>query len=145
MTSKHERKSQTFTRETFQGKGYFTSINKNLLSGRIGEELYKHPRALGIYIYFINQYNQGPYNKKLGFTNSNKNNLSYPKKDYIKFMNIITFNKNLDIVIELGLIRVIKNRYATRECTIFGLSDMWLNYGKNEFIVKNNEKRKQII
>jgi len=137
-------KKSTFKQETFKGIGNYSTLNKNLMSGNIGDILYKNLRALQIFIYFNNQYDSGAYNEKSNsHPKSNKDNLSYPKSEYIKLMDKRTFDKNIDFLINLGLLRIVKYRYKTRECTIYGLSEEWINYGTKFFKVKNNDKRIQ--
>lgn len=146
MTSKLERKqsSSTYKREQFMGKGYFTDFNKKVLEGEVGHLLMKKPRAFTIFMYFMNQYNHGALNKKTGiFPNSNKEDLSCPKSFWEKYTDKKTFDGCIDYLINLGLIKINVYRYSERKCTIYGLNDMWLNYGKKEFIILNEWKREQ--
>ena len=113
------------------------------MNSEIGEILYKKCRALQIFIYFNSQY-RGLWNKKThAFINSNKNNLYYPKEKYEKHMTKRVFDKNIDLLIELGLIKIIEYRYGTRESTIYGMGDEWIKYGKKDFYIENDSKRFQ--
>lgn len=74
-------------------------------------------------------------------TKSNRNDISMVKKEYLRLMSQRSFEKSIDHLIELGFIKVIESRYSTRECTIYGFSDMWQVYGTNKFIIKEEWKR----
>jgi len=137
-------KRTVFKQEIFKGIGNYSTLNKNLMNGIIGKILNKNLRALQIYIYFNTQYSSGAFCEKTNsHPNSNKDNLSYPKKEYLELMDKRTFDKNIDLLINYGLIKIIDNRYATRECTLYGMSEMWINYGTKFFKIRNQDKRPQ--
>lgn len=73
---------------------------------------------------------------------SNKDNISVTETTtknsigYSEFMAKETFWKSIDHLIELGFIKLIRNGYSTRQCNIYGFSDMWQKYGTKEFHIK---------
>lgn len=72
---------------------------------------------------------------------SNRNDISMPKAEYRSFMHQETFEKSIDRLIELGFVKLVQNRYETRECNIYGFSDMWQNYGTKDFKIKPEHRR----
>ena len=72
---------------------------------------------------------------------SNANNISMPKAEYLQFMQQRTFEKCIDHLIELGFVKTVKNRYDTRECNIYGFSDMWKKYGTKDFVIRPEYRR----
>lgn len=75
----------------------------------------------------------------------NANNISMPKSEYTQFMNERTFIKSVDNLIEHGFIRVVENRWNTRECTIYGFSKQWRYYGTDKFNVTDSDRRNKRV
>jgi len=101
-----------------------------------------------LYLYMLKKYSANYV--KYVYINSNKNNISIPKKEYLGLdesqlwtikMGMSTFQNSIDNLIKLGFVKVVEYRYATRECNIYGFSDMWSYYGTEKFVIKNEWKR----
>lgn len=133
-----------FNQEKFKGYGTYSTINKKMMKSEIGLLLYQHPRSYAMFNFFNNQYECKFDKKNKKLVSSNKDNLCYTEKQY-KSHGITKriFDKNIDNLIEWGLIKIIKYRFETRECTIYGMSEMWLNWGTKDFKIEECDKRIQ--
>ena len=71
----------------------------------------------------------------------NENNISVPRSEYIKFMHPTTFRKSIDHLIDLGFVKLVESRHDIRKCTIYGFSDAWQRYGKEDFYIDPKHRR----
>lgn len=62
---------------------------------------------------------------KFKYNGKNVNDISFTYKEGRELMNVNTFSKCIDQLLEFGFIKYIRNSPNTRECNIFGLSDGW--------------------
>jgi len=117
--------------------GHFLALYDDMVESKAWEQLTANDTVLyiAIAIKFKPKYINGI------LVTTNENDLSIVKKEYLKLMHQTTFFKAIDHLIDLGFIKVVESRYALRESTIYGLSNMWYYYDTNEFIIKNECKR----
>ncbi len=136
------KKKRTF--ESFQtGKSNsnFISLFWDMYDSEAWQQLTAHD--IQLYLYMLRKYQRKVTNGQIW--DSNRDNISVPAKEYRKLMHQATFEKCIDHLIELGFIKLIENRYKTRQCNIYGFTDTWQKYGTKEFIVKPEHKRKHYI
>lgn len=128
-------------REDFKTKngGRFSTLDCNMMKSPIGEILKKNAYAFLIFSIFNDKY-IATYSKGLCIK-SNRNNLSLPRSEYKKYMVQKTFEKAIDLLIELGLIKLVVNGYPQRIANIYGFSCEWKNYNTKQFNVKNKDRR----
>jgi len=119
--------------ESSNPNGKFYKITENMRKSKAWQELNLIDRALYLEFKFkFTKYRDGT---------DNRNNISMPKSEYSTFMNERTFSKTIDKIIEMGFVRVIECRWNTRECTIYGLSEQWANYGTDNFTITIKDRR----
>ena len=95
-----------------------------------------------LYIRMLIEYQPKYIHGILESTNSNNIKMPYTdKQNTQELMTKRTFFKSIDELIAYGFIKVIKSGYEERICNIYGFNDMWQNYGKNEFCIKDEWKR----
>ena len=122
--------------EPFESKydnGKFHKISDDMVQSKAWKEL----EYISIFLYF---YMKTKFTKYKDGTN-NANNISIPKSEYSKLMTQRTFEKNIDQLINLGFIKVVRGGYNTRECTLYGFSAMWKEYGTDDFKINPSDKR----
>lgn len=129
------------TYETFQTarpNGNFMMLYFDMLDSEAWQELTAH--EIQLYLYMLRKYQRKVTKGQIW--DSNKENISIPNKEYSKLMHRNTFEKSIDHLIELGFIKLIENRYKTRQCNIYGFCDMWQSYGDKDFYIKPEWMRK---
>lgn len=119
----------------------FMMIYWDMMDSKAWKELTAHD--IQLYIHMLRKYHRKV--SKRTIYDSNKDNISIPKKEYKELMHQSTFEKSIDHLIELGFIKLIENRYNVRKCNIYGFCDMWQNYGTNDFNINPLHRRKQYI
>jgi len=74
---------------------------------------------------------------------SNKDNISMPKEEYLKFIGQCAFSNSIDKLIDTGFVRVVeyKSLGGSRKVIIYGFVDKWKDYGKPNFLIKEEWKR----
>jgi hypothetical protein len=144
-------RKKTATKESFEsgnGSSNFIALYFDMIDSKAWQELTAHD--IQLYIYLRRKYTRKVTNGQIW--DSNKDNISAPEfttidkngkehKGYTEFMTKRTFWKSMDHLIDLGFIRLIENRYATRQCNIYGFSDMWQKYGTKDFYIKPEYRR----
>jgi hypothetical protein len=103
-------------------------ITLNMMRSKAWKELSVHSRVLYIEM-------------KAKYTGNNEDNISFTYTEGEELMNKKTFTKSLDQLIELGFIKVVRQSWTTRECSIYGFHTMWHHYGTNKFEVAPRLKR----
>ncbi|KAA8673388.1 hypothetical protein [Clostridium sp. HV4-5-A1G] len=140
------KKKQNF--QSFQSSkgGRFMPIYFDMVDSKAWSELKSND--IKVYLYMLRKYT-AKYDKHI-LISSNKDNISVPKDEYLGKhkkqswsikMNQTTFMNCIDHLIDLGFIKVVRDGYASRECNIYGFSDMWKKYGTKDFYIKNDWKR----
>lgn len=123
----------------FQSKkgGHFITLFDDMVESKAWEQLTANDIILYLYMLkkFKIKYNHGMVEK------SNECNISMPKQEYLKLMHQVTFFKSIDHLINMGFIKVVEDRYSTRQCTIYGFNDAWKYYGTNTFKIKDEWRR----
>jgi len=110
----------------FEGKtenGRHLRITLNMMESKAWSELSSY--AIQAYLLL-----------KIKFTGDNQDNLSLTYKEGLQVMTKARFTKAIDELIEYGFIVIVKHRPNTRECNVYGLSDMWQNYETPAFSVE---------
>lgn len=103
-------------------------ITLNMMRSRAWKELTAHSKEL---------YGE----MKAKYNGSNENDISFTYAEGELLMNKKTFTKSLDQLIDLGFIKVVRQSWTTRECSIYGFHTMWQYYGTHKFEVKSRLKR----
>ena len=122
--------------ESFYTNGRFLKITSDMVQSVAWDELSLMEE--GLYIKFKQKYT------KYKDATDNRNNITMPKNEYQKFMNMRTFWKCTDNLIEKGFIRVIQDRWTTRESTIYGFSEQWKFYKTESFLINSQDRRHKI-
>jgi len=102
-----------------KGPGFFR-VWHELIDSEAWKELSCYART--VYIEIGRKYN-----------GSNNANLSYTYREASKIMHKNTFTKALKELVNNGLIDIIRSGGLYRKNTIYGLSDRWRFYGRNNF------------
>jgi hypothetical protein len=119
--------------ESIHDNGKFLKITYDMFQSEAWDELSLMEQ--GLYIKFKQKYT------KYKDCSDNRNNISMPKSEYEKFMNMRTFWKCVDNLIEHGFIKVVQDRWTTRESTVYGFSDQWKFYKTTKFTITNGGRR----
>lgn len=120
--------------ESHFGNGKFTKITQDMMDTKVWEKLTLSQR--GLYLELKSKFTKGPDET------FNTNNISMPKGDWIKFYTSkITFDRDMDNLIELGFIRVILYQGNLRKPTIYGFSEQWKFYDTDMFRITNKDRR----
>ncbi len=107
--------------------GSFTGIEHNLVNSESFKNLSVYTKWL--YMEF-----------KLRFHGDNRYNIIFPYQEAIKIMNVRTFIKCRNKLIENGLIDIVKRGGFYNQPAIYGLSDRWKQFGKKDFVKKDIRK-----
>ncbi len=131
------KKQQVFdTWQTSRG-GRFLSLYMDMLQSEAWQQLGAY--EIQLYIYMLSK--QSHRVEKGIIWNSNKDNISIPKKEYREMMSQDSFERAIDNLIDKGFIKLVENRYCVRKCNIYGFNDMWTRYGKKDFYIKPEWRR----
>ncbi|ADK13133.1 hypothetical protein LAbrini_10740 [Clostridium autoethanogenum] len=97
--------------------------------------------AIKLYLHMLRKYAAKYVKGEL--LRCNKDNISMPRSEYLKFMAKNTFEKCVDELIDYGFIRIVeyKPMAGSRKVIIYGFNDMWKKYGTDKFHVKEEWKR----
>lgn len=79
---------------------------------------------------------------KIKYSGGNEDDISLTYKEGMEHMTKRRFTKAIDELIEHGFIVMVKHRQNTRECNIYGLSDMWQKYGTEGFMIVKRPSKK---
>jgi hypothetical protein len=120
--------------------GMFHPFYNDMMESEVGKILLGNSKAWQIYCVLVFKY-QAKYENGL-CTSSNKDNISLTYKEAKEYMTKRTFINSIDLIIQLGFIKIIKSGYAERKCNIFGFSNMWSYYNTDQFNIKDKWKRK---
>lgn len=94
--------------------------------------------ATDVYIIFMRMRNMKEIPKKSGkWVNTNNDTyvLTYRTAKEKHGIPEVTFTRAIDLLIELGMIDIIKHGSGTaRTETVYGISDRWRNYGTPKFV-----------
>lgn len=125
--------------QTGRPTGNFMMLYWDMLDSKAWQELTGN--EIQLYLYMLRKYQRKNSNGIIYETNSE--NISAPENTtkgntgYSEFMNKRMFWKCIDHLIELGFVKLVENRYATRQANIYGFNDMWQKYGTKEFYIKS--------
>jgi hypothetical protein len=119
--------------ESSRDNGKFYKLSDDMVQSQAWQELSLTER--GLYLEF-----KVKYTKHKDGTD-NRNNITMPNSEYSKLLNERTYWKAIDRLIDLGFMKVIENRWNTRESTIYGFNDQWKYYGTPEFSVTDRDRR----
>lgn len=136
MIKKRKNHYQSF--QTAKG-GRMIALYIDMLDSKAGQILLADAKAYQLYSLLLKKYTAKFEHGIL--ISSNKDNISIPVAEYMKYMTQRTFEKCIDKLIGLGFIKLIRSGYSTRTCNIYGFSDMWKNYDKENFEIKEEWKR----
>lgn len=140
------KKKQNFQSFQSNNGGRLIALYFDMIDSKAWSEL--KGNDIKVYLYMLRKYTAS-YTKGM-LVSCNKDNISIPKNEYlgkdkkqswIIKMNQTTFMNSLDHLIELGFIKVVRNGYNSRECNIYGFSDMWKKYGTKDFTIKDEWRR----
>jgi len=71
---------------------------------------------------------------KSKYNGENGDNLSFTYKEASKIMNVHTFSKALDQLVEVGFLDIVRSGHLYNICNIFALSDRWKKYDTEDFV-----------
>ena len=92
-------------------------IPKEMIRSKVWEKLNHY--SVRAYIHIAEKYNV-----------SNENNLSFTYKEASRIMNVHTYKKAIDQLVEYGFIDIVRSgKGYARLCNIFAKSERWKNYG----------------
>jgi len=96
---------------------------------------------INVYLHMRRKYSRKKSRKII--YDSNKDNISMPKEEYLQFIGQTAFANSIDSLINYGFIKVIEYKPlgGSRKVIIYGFSDMWKHYGTSKFIIKEEWKR----
>lgn len=77
---------------------------------------------------------------KIKYNFTNEDNISFTYKEGAELMDKKTFTKAIDKLIDTGFIYIVRQG-VLKECSIYGLSKEWQNYGTDSFDVKPRTRR----
>ena len=100
--------------------GSYSVIEHNITNSEAWKDINIHAR----YLYF---------EFKLRYHGDNRYNIIFPYREAIKIMNVRTFIKCRNKLIENGLIDVVKRGGFYNQPAIYGLSDRWKQFGTKDF------------
>ncbi|MBA7543021.1 hypothetical protein ES705_35347 [subsurface metagenome] len=101
--------------------GSFTALEDNLKESEAFKDLSIHAKWL---------YMEFGYR----FKGDNRHHIIFTKEEAIKIMAYKTFKESRNILIERGIIDIIKRGGLEKRASIYGLSDRWKKYGTKDFI-----------
>jgi hypothetical protein len=86
---------------------------------------------------------KGKFTKyKTGDKKDNRDDISFPKSEWVQYYKTQQmFAKDIDALIDAGLIRVVKYQGNLRKPTIYGFSDKWKQFGTKGFKIEERDKR----
>ena len=130
-------KKKQVTHYDFESKterGAFTKICNDMQDSKAWKEL--KLRQQGLYLYLKSKF------KKYSNQDTNKNNISIPKREASElYGDLRTFRNDIDELIEKGFIKQVESGFNTRTANIYGFSNLWKDYGKDNFQVPINDRR----
>jgi hypothetical protein len=80
---------------------------------------------------------------KMKYNYKNEDDISFTYAEGEKLMSEQTFRKSIAQLINLGFIKVVREGWTIRKCTIFGLHNQWKYYGTNNFKVIEKKPSKK--
>lgn len=121
--------------------GRFAKITQDMMNNVAWQALTLRQR--GLYLHLKSKYTQRVEHGII--INSNEKDISIPASEAkILYGDLRTFRKDMDALIECGFIDLIESGRNTRTCNIYGFSDRWKNYGKADYQVPIQFKRKKL-
>lgn len=136
MAKRHKYRNRAF--ESRMEKGKYTKICADMMDSTAWKAL--ELRQRGLYLHLKAKYTQKVSNGAV--ISDNAENISIPKSEAIQlYGNLVTFRKDIDMLIECGFIKLVQYGGNTRTISIYGFSDRWKEYGLSGYKVPENEKR----
>jgi len=136
------KKKRTFESfQTSKSNGNFMMLYLDMVDSEAWQQLTAYD--IQLYLHMLRKYQRKTTKGQIW--DSNSDNISIPAKEYRQIMHQATFEKCIDHLIEVGFLKLIENRYKTRQCNIYGFTDTWQKYGTKEFNVEPEHKRKNYI
>ncbi len=127
-----KKKKESYRFKSFEGSfenGRHLRITMNMMESVAWQEL----SSYAIHVYLL---------LKIKYKGDNAEDLSLTYEEGMQYMSQRRFTQALDELIDHGFIRIVKHRQNTRECNIYGLSDMWQHYLTDKFEVSSRLKKK---
>ena len=132
--SKRKKYPQNYPFESNFERQPFVKLCKDMLSSKAWNDL--SLRQQGLYVYLKNKFTVSKNQ------DTNENNISIPTKEVINlYGDTRTFRKDIDRLISVGLIRCVASGYVNKTVSIYGFSDTWKKYGKENFSVPEKDLR----
>lgn len=115
-------------------RGAFTKICNDMQESKAWKEL--KLRQQGLYLYLKSKF------KKYSNQDTNQNDISIPKKEALTlYGDLRTFRDDIDELIDKGFIKQVVSGFNTRTTNIYGFSNLWKDYGKEDYKVPINDRR----
>ncbi len=113
----------------------FTKICRDMQRSEAWKQL--KPRQIGLYFIFKSKFT---VNSKTLETNAE--NISFTTSEAKKYYgDLRTFRADVDLLINLGLIKQVLSGVPTMSANIYGFSDKWKDYGTDKFYIPSTDKR----
>lgn len=123
-----------FDFESKSERGAFTKICKDMQKSKAWENLLLRQQAL--YLHLKSKFT------KYKDQSTNQNDISIPKSEALTlYGDLRTFRKDIDKLIENGFIKQVASGFNTRTVNIYGFSEQWKYYGKEDFRIPEVDKR----
>ena len=134
MAAKTKRVHESF--EDINDNGKFAKICQGMMKGKAWQELTLQQR--GLYLLLKDKFTK----YKIGDKKDNRDDISFPKSEWSNHYNTYAaYSRDIDALIERGLIRVVLWQANMRKATIYGFSDKWKLYGLSTFKLDKKELR----
>lgn len=122
--------------ESMNTNGKFAKICADMMSSKAWKKLSLAQQGLYLLL-------KGKFIKNNTKGTDNRDNISLPKSEWSELYNnnYRTFSRDIDALIDVGLIRVVQYQQNLRKPTIYGFSEKWKLYGTDKFHLDINEQR----
>ena len=121
--------------ESNKGRSAFTKICEDMIKSEAWKDL--SLRQHGLYLHLKSKYTFNP-TKQTG----NENNISIPTKEASRlYGDLRTFRDDMDALINHGFIRQVVAGVINKKVNIYGFSENWKKYGKENFKIPEEDKR----
>ncbi|PKM82558.1 MAG: hypothetical protein CVU89_03395 [Firmicutes bacterium HGW-Firmicutes-14] len=115
----------------------FESRTKTAKHLRITNNMIESPAWQNLSCYAITVY----VHMKAKYNFSNQDDISMTYEEAKKLMAKATFSKAIDELIETGFIQLIRQSWTARQPNIYSFSEMWQQYGTDNFKIQKRRKR----
>ncbi|MEA4998907.1 MAG: hypothetical protein VB087_05890 [Candidatus Limiplasma sp.] len=121
-------KTKRATHQAFEGyseRGQFTKICRDMMQSKAWQVL--NLRQQGLYLLLKSKYTQKVTHGIIEKTN--RDNISFPKSEWTEYYgDYRTFSHDMELLVNLGFIRIVERGKCTRTPNIYGFTTGWKEY-----------------